>query len=362
MLHDLLLNHRDEIIERVQQRLASELPPPPEQAMVQELPTYVDEVIGALKRAAGEADPSAPPHQSAAAAEHGRRRERQGVGITEVVHDFAVVCDAMTVIAAEQGVTICPREWQVMNEAIDAGISQAISEYWEQNRQRTNKETAEHLGFVVHELRNALGSSLTALRVLQLGRVGLQSRTGEVLERGLLRAADLVTQVSAEVVLLSGRDLAATRVRLPVVLQQAATAAQLNERRVRVSVVADRDLQIDADEKLLVSAVTNVVQNAVKFSRDGGSVEVRAVAEQNGVVVEVEDECGGLGRDPDELFRPFVQGGPNRSGLGLGLAIVVKVMQAHGGTVRVQDLPGKGCIFRLAFPQPAPHGRHDMNG
>ena len=61
--------------------------------------------------------------------------------------------------------------------------------------------------------------------------------------------------------------------------------------------------------------------------------------------------CGGL---PDgastELFEPFVQRGTDRSGLGLGLAIVRQAVEAHGGTVAVENLPGRGCVFTVRLP------------
>lgn len=107
-----------------------------------------------------------------------------------------------------------------------------------------------------------------------------------------------------------------------------------------------------ADERLLTSAVGNLVQNALKFTRAGGTVVVRARAEREYVVIEVEDECGGLppGRQ-EQLFQPFVQESANRSGLGLGLTITRRAVAAHGGQVHVRDLPGKGCVFTIHLPR-----------
>jgi signal transduction histidine kinase len=81
-------------------------------------------------------------------------------------------------------------------------------------------------------------------------------------------------------------------------------------------------------------------------------VVVRARENEKSLAVDVEDECGGLpvGR-AETLFVPFVQHGADRIGAGLGLSIVQKIMLAHGGRVRVRDLPGRGCIFELSFPR-----------
>jgi signal transduction histidine kinase len=70
------------------------------------------------------------------------------------------------------------------------------------------------------------------------------------------------------------------------------------------------------------------------------------------VLVEVEDECGGLppGKAA-ELFRPFQQAGSDRTGLGLGLSITRKSIEANGGLVRVRDIPGTGCVFTIDLPR-----------
>jgi signal transduction histidine kinase len=70
------------------------------------------------------------------------------------------------------------------------------------------------------------------------------------------------------------------------------------------------------------------------------------------VVIEIEDRCGGLPPGAAEnLFAPFVQVSDDRSGLGLGLTIAYQVVDAHGGTLEVRDLPGRGCVFAVALPR-----------
>jgi signal transduction histidine kinase len=120
------------------------------------------------------------------------------------------------------------------------------------------------------------------------------------------------------------------------------------ERDIGVRIDADETLTVMADEKLFVSALSNLLHNALKFTRNGGTVVLRAYQEAASVVIEVEDECGGLppGKE-EELFTPFVQRGNDRQGLGLGLAIARKAIQAHDGELSVRNLPGKGCVFTL---------------
>ncbi|MEO7109187.1 MAG: ATP-binding protein [Polyangiaceae bacterium] len=112
-------------------------------------------------------------------------------------------------------------------------------------------------------------------------------------------------------------------------------------------------MTIEGDRQILEAAVSNLLQNAFKFTRKNGSVALRALATTDRVLFEIEDECGGLPGDPEALFRPFEQQGADRSGVGLGLSICRKAAKANAGEIRARDLPGKGCVFTLDLPRKA---------
>jgi signal transduction histidine kinase len=105
---------------------------------------------------------------------------------------------------------------------------------------------------------------------------------------------------------------------------------------------------------MLGSAVSNLLQNAFKFSRRNGTVSLTARAVGNRILIEVEDACGGL---PDgkieELFRPFKQRSSDRSGLGLGLSITRRAVEANDGTLKARSVAGKGCVFTIDLPRSA---------
>jgi len=137
-------------------------------------------------------------------------------------------------------------------------------------------------------------------------------------------------------------------------VQESITFATADAAEKKIQLVAEIDpsLQVEGDRNLLVSALTNLLQNAVKFTGRGGSVDIRSIRNGGGrVLVEIEDGCGGLPAGAAErMFGPFVQVGKDRSGLGLGLTIAQQVVDAHGGTIQVRDLPGRGCVFTVAMP------------
>jgi signal transduction histidine kinase len=152
------------------------------------------------------------------------------------------------------------------------------------------------------------------------------------------------------------RDLAQRqRVSVSEIVGEAEVAASLEAkaggRALTVLPVAE-DIDIEGDPQILSAALGNLLQNAFKFSRAQGHVSVRTTATAARVVIEVEDECGGLPPGKaEEMFLPFSQRGTVRSGLGLGLSISLHGIEAMGGTIGVRDLPGKGCVFAIDLPR-----------
>ena len=127
----------------------------------------------------------------------------------------------------------------------------------------------------------------------------------------------------------------------------------LEARDASAAVLQQVRLVIDVDRELIAAALANLLQNAFKFSRPNGHVVLRADTTSAGSVrIEVEDECGGLPPGHlEDLFRPFAQRGPDRSGMGLGLAVARESVAVNGGEIRVRNLPGTGCVFTMELPR-----------
>jgi signal transduction histidine kinase len=95
----------------------------------------------------------------------------------------------------------------------------------------------------------------------------------------------------------------------------------------------------------------NLLHNAFKNTPSGGRVVLRARAERQRLLIETEDECGGIPESKGDLFQVFGnRRGSDRSGLGLGLSIARKAVRAHGGDIRVRNMPGRGCVFTIEVP------------
>jgi hypothetical protein len=116
--------------------------------------------------------------------------------------------------------------------------------------------------------------------------------------------------------------------------------------------IVDPLLKISIDRHLLLSAVCNLLQNGFKFSKHRMEVTLTAYAAGARILIDVEDTCGGLPPgDTEGMFTPFAQRNADKSGVGLGLSICRRSVEANNGTVRVRDIPGAGCIFTIDLPQ-----------
>ena len=205
---------------------------------------------------------------------------------------------------------------------------------------------------LAHELRNRLGAAMLSYSILQEGTVAIGGSIGAVLGRSLRSMSDLINNAVAGARIESGLGQR-RRVSVAEIIGdaqvEATMGAEVGSFGLAVSPVAS-SIDVEADAQILSAAISNLLQNAFKFSHAHGRVTLRTTATTDRVRIEVEDECGGLppGKAED-LFLPFSQ--RNGLGLSLGLGISRKGVEAMGGTLGVRDLPGKGCVFSMELPR-----------
>ena len=222
-------------------------------------------------------------------------------------------------------------------------IAGAVTGYQNlRNSQETSRETL-HLGFLAHEMRNALTSANLSFQLIKKGTVGLTGNTSQVVERSHKLIGELIDRALTDVRLRVDPDVRIESGHLLQVVDEILVSAT-------VEVEIDPALVVNADQQAFHSALSNLIQNALKFSRTGGTIQVRGKLAKDQIEVEVEDECGGLLGDTNELFKPYVQKNENRKGLGLGLTIAQRAIELNHGHLEVQNLLGKGCIFKITLP------------
>jgi two-component system sensor histidine kinase CpxA len=219
---------------------------------------------------------------------------------------------------------------------------------------------------ISHELRSPLARLNVALELARQ-RSGPEARSAlDRIDRETNRLNQLIQRLLTIARLEAGDE---SIEKIPVHLEQiineiakdAAFEAQGRGCQVEATIVDD--CVVVGSPGLLHSAIENVVRNAIRYTHDGTSVEVRleeGVGQQNGAsvpeaVVRVTDSGPGVPEDAlDKLFRPFYRiddaRGRQTGGVGLGLAITDRAVRLHGGTIRVSNRPQGGLMVEIRLP------------
>jgi len=120
--------------------------------------------------------------------------------------------------------------------------------------------------------------------------------------------------------------------------------------------IESEPMLVDVDRAKVERIVENLLNNAARHTPAGTAVQVLVTERDHGVVVVVEDEGPGVPDDvKDEIFEPFRQGASARGGVGIGLSLVQRFAELHGGTARVEDRPGGGARFVVTLPGEVQH-------
>jgi signal transduction histidine kinase len=357
VLAEFIVANRDAIIAKARSRVSARAAPKASTLeLVNGVPVFLDQLGDALRLARANA---AIDHDEIgkSAVRHGHDLLRLGLTIGQVVHDYGDVCQSITELAVESEAPITGPEFQTLNLCLDDAIAGAVTEYARQRELAIADHGTERLGTLAHEARNLLNTALLSFEAIKSGRVAPGGSTSLVHDRSLMGLRNLIDRSLAEVRLDAGIDHR-ERIAVAEFLEEVEIGAFVQAQSHRIAfemALVDPSVTIEGDRQILAGAVSNLLQNAFKFTRKEGHVWLVTRVTADRVLFEVEDECGGLpAGKAEELFRPFEQRGADRSGLGLGLSISMKAAKANGGEIRVRDLPGKGCIFTLDLPRVGP--------
>ena len=254
-----------------------------------------------------------------------------------------------------------PRTIELNSFPLADGAVVAIEDVSE--RTRLDQVRTDFVANISHELKTPVGAISVLAETLE-GEVTDELATK--LAGRIVAEAQRMTDTINDLMELSRIEKAGDRITGPVDLvdvvrdsvQRVHALAERAGISIRV-VSPDVPLMIEADFRQLVSAVGNVVDNAVKYSDEGSTVTVTVSNESDTAVVQVEDAGIGISAEHlDRIFERFYRADKARSrdtgGTGLGLSIVRNIVTQHGGQVNVESLEGKGSTFRLVFP--LPHG------
>jgi len=353
-LSRLLADRRVEILERWTGRIGKHVDKELSRGELWDhLPHFFDEMLAALRAEEGSSPEAAASNGSTASVAHGRQRLRVGFDLAEVIREYEILTECILDEVEAVGGSISTRAFRRVQALLNAGRAQAVSAYIDRRDVEMTRTHSQHVAFIAHELRSPLMSAFLVVTALRKKERPEDQWALSMLTRSLNALRELIDQVLTADRLAVQIQLRRESFDLRTLLEQVVAEAQLaaQQRHVEVAMQAPEALPFNGDQRLLRSAIDNVLGNAVKFTHEGSAISVRARRNDGDITVEVEDGCGGLPQsNTAELFDPFVQRGENRTGFGLGLAIVKQALEAHGGRVSVRNVPGKGCVFSLELP------------
>lgn len=232
--------------------------------------------------------------------------------------------------------------------------------------QRLARQQVEFVAGITHELRTPLAAIRSAGQNLADGVVADPERVrryGSLVEREGRRLSGLIEQALAYAGIAARRETVPfCAVALSRVIEEAVAAcrplAEENGAAIEREFPADLP-NVSGDPSALRTLFENLVSNAVKYGGRGGVVAIRAHAKGSTIEVSVTDSGPGISPgDLSHVFEPFYRGADVASGTisgsGLGLSLVRRIAETHGGSVEVESSPERGAIFRVTIPAMAP--------
>ena len=363
MFYEFITLNREAIIAKTRIKVSSRGWPPASTAELENgVPLFLTQLAETLRLETTD-EPFSSTAIGTSAARHGSDLLALGFTLSQVVHDYGDICQAVTELADELDAPITANEFHILNRSLDIAIAEAVTEHARitagsaASAASTATGEQERIGRLMHEVRNYLTTSLFAFDVLKRGTVGVGGSTGTVLGRSLISMRALVDSSLADIRTAASHHRPEI-VSIPTFLNDVVIAARLHADYSGLALIIepiDPDLTAHFDSQLLDSALMNLLTNAFKYTREGGSVTLRARAGSGKLQIEVQDQCGGIPESESDPFAPFGERrGKDRTGLGLGLSIARKAVRAQGGDVTVRNIPGSGCIFTIEVPMVRP--------
>jgi signal transduction histidine kinase len=372
MLHTFLANNRDELTSRCRIKVAQR---PARGASVLQLengvPLFLEQLIETLRIeqtdrpadsvivSGSSGGNSGRSEIGEAAARHGHELLRLGYTVDQVVHDYGDLCQAITDLAHERDAPFSIDEFRTLNRCLDNAIADAVTEFSYQRdfnmATQHALEEGERMGSFAHELRNFLHTATLAFAAAKAGNLPLFGATGAVLEHSLAGLGKLIEHSIEDARKPSGDAAKWTLFSLSDFINETKHAANLAAQLRGCGFVVtpvDARLAVSGNRDLRYSALGNLIQNAIKFTRPHSEVTLNAYAIADKILIEVKDHGGGLPPGKaEQMFLPFTQFGADKSGLGLGLSIARRSVELNDGVLSVRDIPGVGCIFTISLPR-----------
>jgi signal transduction histidine kinase/CheY-like chemotaxis protein len=370
---DHLLTQRDDVVARWRTAVLSDPQSPAVRMGLhgEQLDDHIPSLTQRIAEALVGRHSESVEHDGAA---HGHQRRTLGYSVTECMAELAVYRQVLfTMLCEVETSTSAPRE-EVVNaqhmllDVIDRSVQASVCQYADETEkeragvQDALRESHEHkdrfLATLAHELRNPITPILASVRV-QRAKLADVERSCEIIERQARHQAKLINDLLDVSRIAQGKiELQPERTRMEDAIRHAVESVQpvVTARGQQLDVRLGEAASVHGDPTRLAEVVTNLLNNATKYTPPGGRIEITLAQEDHTVVVRVRDS--GIGIAPDVLphvFDMFAQADTSMDrssgGLGLGLTLAKRLVEMQGGTLEgASEGLGRGAVFTVRLP------------
>ncbi len=305
------------------------------------------ELVVEVTRDLGRQGLDGPRYSSAAAPAHGVHGFQIGLSVREVVLEYRFLREAYASVASRNGLSFAGDAARIVHARLDQAIGLAVDAFVDEQSLTVDRKHREQLAFLVHDLRAPVSALALAAEELEPQE---RDEALSIMGRNVARLDMMLEHALAKYV---GGSFKPRRRRLTLRKLVRRLIDDMRPLAVEASVAMSHDVPADltvlADPLLLSQVFQNLLGNALAHAAPR-RVQVRAWRQGDEVVCEVVDDGKGI---PEHLlstvFEPLESTSGKPSG-GLGLTIVKRVVEAHGGTVTARAAPGGGTSFVVALP------------
>lgn len=323
------------------------------------IPVLLDELVKAFESALEQTIPKtllsgSPPS-------HGIVRWKEGFDIAEIVAEYNILRSCIYDLAEKHGISLHGNDFYILNRVLDEAIGIAVQAFAAEQALEVQRRREEYLTFLAHDLRTPLTAIYLAIDGLDVAisksdRSAKATQMLDLLHRSAERVLALVEGVlkeNAHIRTKAGMKLERREFDLwPLVesiIHDLHPVAEASSTQLVNQIPAD--LIAYADASLLKRVFQNLIANAIKYTPRGEIViGARGTGADGSIECWVSDDGAGIPEDRLEtIFEKFETDAERDDGIGLGLAIVRSLVEAHGGKISVENGRDAGSIFRFTL-------------
>jgi PAS domain S-box-containing protein len=243
-------------------------------------------------------------------------------------------------------------ETTLSNFLEEEGVNAIVSNFRDvTDKINLEQQREDFIGIVSHELKTPLTTIKGYYQLAEQNPEMLADahrKTGQQIQKMERLIQDLLDTTA---ILKSKLQLNIHSTDMNILIQDAVQNARLGHSKQNIELNLGKLPNVLCDEYRISQVITNMLNNAVKYSPEDSKITIESLATPNAVVVKISDEGVGLTETQKEsVFKRFYRGAFNISGLGLGLYISAQIIQMHNGTIEVESEEGKGSTFSFSLP------------